>query len=910
MFLESLASSKPTELHVWQQSAGEALSSRSASNAAKSEVNNVAQAWKDDRLKHPGWLVTPAGIQAGLRYDTVPHYPNLTSLRQEQNVSTRMRLLFELACRHEIAFWPMHEEYVQATQALYSSGGEQHLTQKENTRICAFMYAESRRRWDWEAFEYWGSRLKSFEGHEALAQLIFGQALKAKQEFDFDTLSQLVGKLSGADPVWKMRQGMLYTFLYEDAKAAQCFQAALQEIRLRRTRDKQSIWLLSREAWASWIFQSARAQLPESKGKYFKEFGDWPATYSQKNCNPWDYLSFVDREAAEAFTKLQDDAKATTPLFDAGHYRKKSINFNFVNLPNVSALDMYSRLQETVGIPTRIGHTNLLATRLESAATQTSMAAEPGVFRAAALITNAEEKLMSTAFNRVEVAKIDLKTIVKLADCLRRASDFFLGKYTGEDRRLKSIDRVRRNIELISRLCVRMPAKDAKTYYRWALKLCKSEAANDWWLYKHIGNVLTRCLEAIPADERNELAETAIFLPLSGERNANGIDADWPELIDVFDQADFRRPAKNLKWAKRIEELVRAVRYGNPLDRDRAILRLRALFKAGLLETSEKEDLANAIWIKTNGEGGWPTSDSLYPFVFLELPEASPHQAKKLFLDRCVKGADAASLDVHFVRNLNGGLKTSRDVMEEARRNFPRILENFVSWKPRIIERDIVRRQVEQANEETSHAIEDFLANTLLPEMDAGEISVQAKNTWLGTLTNGQDHFIAATAFEYARLFPAEVDKIILVVRKALYSQRSRKLASGYHAISRFINAYENEGSNVPEIFISDVISACESMRTPGLHHAIHSAKRLVKTGLLSGEDKLRLAESVELIWSDFSYFEEAKDGERLITLTLVRSECAKLAQALLKSGQRTEAVDKICLEARDDPVPEVRHAI
>jgi hypothetical protein len=324
MFLECLAGSKPAELHVWERSAAEILPSRSASNAAKPEVNDVATAWRDDRLKHPGWLVTPAGEQTGLRYETDQYYPQLANLKQEEKVSTKMRLFFELACRHEISFWPLHEEYSKAIQELYSSGGEQFLTQKERTRICAFIYTEARRRWDWDAFEFWGSRLKSFEGPEALAELVFGQALKAKQEFDFDTLSDLVGKLSGSDPVWKMRQGMLYTFLYEDCKAAQCFQTAIQDIRRRRSKDKQSIWLLSREAWASWIFQSAWAELPENEGKYFKDFGDWPTIFSQQKCDPWDYLSFVDRETSEAFTKIQDEAKATTPLFDAGHYRNNS----------------------------------------------------------------------------------------------------------------------------------------------------------------------------------------------------------------------------------------------------------------------------------------------------------------------------------------------------------------------------------------------------------------------------------------------------------------------------------------------------------------------------------------------------------------------------------------------------------
>lgn len=910
IFLEWLATSKPADAHTWNRPSRDVLSKQSKSDATEPAMRKISAAWRQDRQNHPGWLVTPGGTQTHFRYETDSHYPQLLELTEKTDVQEKMRLLFELVCRHEIAFWPLNEQYAKAIQDLYSSGGEEYLLQQEKTRFCAFLYAEARRRWDWGGFDFWGAQLELSDDQQASAELLYGKALRAKQEFDLGTLDELIGKLSSDDPVWKMRQGMLYTFLYEDAKAAQCFQSALKDIRRRRAKDKQSIWLLSREAWATWIFQSAWSELPENDGSFNNDFGEWPTHYAQKKCDPWDYLSFLDRKTAEEFEKIQDDNRATTPLFNAGHYRNNSDTTHFSNHANVSALDLYVRVQETVGIPTRIGHTNLLSTRLERAFTPTSRIAEPDFFRAATFITDAEKKLMATAFNRVEVAKVSMDTIRKLAEGLRKATDFFLSKYNGGDLRLKSIDRVRRNIELISRLCVRMPPAEARTFYDWALKLCENDAANDWWLYKHIGNVLERCIEATPTDDRRDIADTAIFLPLSGERNANGIEHDWPELIDAFKQDDFKRPEKSLKWAARIEELIRAVRNGNGLDRDRAILRLRVLFKENLLRCSEKDDLAKAVWAKTNEEGGWPTSHSLYPFVFLELPEIVPGCAMKLFASRFIEKTAEGSVDVHLLRTLGGGLRTSRTVMDSARKHFPSILKACVNWKPRDAQNERTRIEIRHLNEADELAIANFLAITLLPEMVAEEISKEVKATWLGHLKNTDDQTMVATAFAYSRLFPAEVGEMVRVIRKAIYSRNTNKIAFGYHAVLQFIEAYGQDKNEVPKILISDVISTCESMRELGLHHALHVAVKFVEAGVVGEDDLLRLSETIELLWSDFTYDEEIMGEERMITLTLVRSECAKLAKALLQAGQKKEAVKRICEEAVNDSVPEVRFAV
>lgn len=386
IFLDWLVSSKPAETHVWERPSTGTLLNPTTPEAAGPTLIEITSAWRQDRLEYPGWLTAPGGTQEIFRYETDRHYPRLKQLDDEGDIAIKMHMFFELVCRHEITFWPLNEQYAKAIQAAFSSGGDAHLSQQEKTQLCAFLYAEARRRWDWESFDYWASQLEAFDGTEASSELFYGKALRAKQELDYVRLDELMPQIVGDDPVWKMRQGMLYTFLYEDEKAALCFQAALTDVRSRRAKDKTSIWLLSREAWATWVFQSAWAELPENKGEYFKDFSDWPAHYGQKKCDPWEYLSFLDRKTAEAFEKAQSENARKTPLFNAGHYKHNTSGTRFINHAKVSALDLYVRLQEVVGIPCRIGHTNLLETRFSRAFETENREVERDFFAASGFI--------------------------------------------------------------------------------------------------------------------------------------------------------------------------------------------------------------------------------------------------------------------------------------------------------------------------------------------------------------------------------------------------------------------------------------------------------------------------------------------------------------------------------------------
>ena len=258
------------------------------------------------------------------------------------------------------------------------------------------------------------------------------------------------------------------------------------------------------------------------------------------------------------------------------------------------------------------------------------------------------------------------------------------------------------------------------------------------------------------------------------------------------------------------------------------------------------------------------------------------------------------------LHTLSGGLGTSFEVMEEAKKSFSKILRSCLEWYNGSSDGPILQNKEDRVK----HATVDLLVSYILCEVDRNDIANGTREIWYRTLTDNDDKFMIATAYNYLNFFPESADEVIKVIRKAIYCRNRRRIESGYFAIQKFINASKQKSQEMPRILVSDVVSTCENMRQLGLNYSLNAAVRLVEAALLSAGETQRLSEAVELLWSEYSYHAEVVGEDRKMDLTLVRSECVRLANALKVSGFKSGAVDTVCNEAVTDPIPEVRYAV
>ena len=907
MFLESLNEAEPAAPSAWVREAGDA---NLKSKHPELKATDLTASWKRDRLAYPGWLVAPAYEQMRVRLDTDTYYPNLKKLFDQcEDASQRIHFLYELTWRHQVSFWPLTDFALTATRKEFTNGNERFLLKEERLGLCSFFLSDARRRWHDDDFTFWANKLQAIDSPGSVLELHYAQALKAKQEFDYQTLSQLVPQIKGDDPVWAMRQGMLYSFLHQSKEAVQCFEKALLDIRKRRAKDRDSIWLLSREAWSLWVYNTVDLQPDKLNGKSKNRVNEWPVRFIVSKSDPWQYIHFIEIQTSQYLAKRRTNSTTKSARFDAGYYQSTEHSRTYTSHTVVSAFDLLTRLQEEAGIPARLEWSDLLNSRLTGALEAYESNGDRFYFWAARQSSDLERGIIDVAFSRIGVARMPLDIVQSLTDRLRKSVDYFLQiKIALDGDHHRVVSEVQQNIELISRLSVRLPASAAEEIFKWAVSLAHSNAVVHWWLYKQVGNLLQRSLEAIPPENRKNFSEQAIFLPLPGEKNNGGNEEDWPELITHFKTSQISRPTEKWKWSERISTLIRYVRSGSPLDRSRSLLRLQALYAANALEAQEVSDFADAIWAHTNPTTGFPEAHRVRNFIFLDLPEKVPGAVVEIFLSSVVDVVADGKIDGEIMANLRGALKASKHLLAQSKEKFPRIFNVCLQWQPPA-EVDFNFSLIEETARYIEFEIAMCLDQAVLPSLDVEHVSCEMKEAWRGRVQAERYGSFVMTAYHLVRLFPDCEAEVIRAIRKAIYSGDDNRVYAGLYAIQRMAENTQVLTNTAFNLLVSSVVSICEAMKEPCLDFALTVATDLVRRELVNKSEADRLAESLEPIWENYSYQSNGVSDDRAIALPLVRAQSVRLAEAL--EGRVSDYFpDQILEQAKEDPMPEVRFAI
>ncbi|UPK34544.1 hypothetical protein IVB18_41945 [Bradyrhizobium sp. 186] len=115
------------------------------------------------------------------------------------------------------------------------------------------MLRAARRRRDWETFEGLAAAIEnSSRVKEALA---YERALRCRDKLNFTGLAASIGSVKGDDAARAIRRAALHCDLSQDNKAAETLFEVWKDLKERRARDRQLIWLLSREAWTAWLMK-------------------------------------------------------------------------------------------------------------------------------------------------------------------------------------------------------------------------------------------------------------------------------------------------------------------------------------------------------------------------------------------------------------------------------------------------------------------------------------------------------------------------------------------------------------------------------------------------------------------------------------------------------------------------------
>ncbi len=921
-FLEYLTKAKPIPASTWPADRsmpriGGGRVVQSSQGDATSRVAQTLATWSKQRAVYPGWLVCPHQYRLQLRMEVVEADFRLREAFKSMQEQERSELLYEVIWRLDHAFVPLFQ-WIRELPLAETLRGASSLTRQQRCAVAlsllrAALEDANRSRFD-EIKSYLGNEGTSLP--DVVAASHFQSALWSAREMDFDGFSHSVKAIEGIDPAWKLRKAALQCEIGGFESAAHLVQDALNELRHRHSRDRKSIWLISRLAWATFFGRSfLDSALGPSKRDLAEEEDDSMRFRSEK-CDPWEEMSLLEHDLDERFRKHMDAARRERPLFDAGTYQMTVSLFG--TAPAYSAYEMES-LVEVAGIPTSNGFVDVMRSRLASAYEIAESRDDGDLSAVIRLLSSPSDRLMNKVFNRIEIAKMPHSQINVLTKRLLKSIDHARAQI-----RVKSIPgrddlsefwigRAEVFLELLSRLVPRSAPDDAHQMFRFAATLMRDDRILRWNLFEPLGHLLSRSLHAIPpANYPAEIVE-ALNIPLPDERGVVGTrfgpQRNWPEVAEQFRGKISTRPNDESSFTSRINTLIEKVRTGDALTRERAVLRILYLYEGNILDARESRRFGDGLWSRRSVETGLPDETGLLPHSFLALPAPDPKEAETAFRSKIVDRkvpVDSYSDYFHTILGATVLRSDGKTLFTLSVTEALEILDLSLGWRPKHDPLGFDRH-----DEHASFAIGAMLAEGVLPVLQADAIGDGRLQKLLALARQEVIPSISECLPAVLRLFPQYAAQAASILNARLWATKTELVVPASKAVRRWCRlASAKSIPPCPDELKDRLVSIVINEKEAGLVGALQVVTSLIEEGFLSGTHKSHLADALGRLRVSTAYEGLDLESPRATTLTLVRGEAFVLSQVLQKAGCIHAEIDWWLQNGPNDPMPEVRFAL
>ena len=904
-FLESLHRAKPAAPWIWDRS-------RRARTPENESLDQLVERWRLQREAYPGWLVAPYMERYQLRTETADQINRIVFSIGKLGPDLRRRLCMELIWRCSTGTAGLSDVLVALVQRLLDDTTIS-FDRAERFTIALALVRCYRERRDRAAFERILAFAEPFAVEEdRKAELAYERCLWARDRMDYASMAAHVDKIKGNDPVWALRRALVLCHLGRAGDAGAIVKAAHADIKLRRLRDRHSLWLLSRQSWIHFIARNTWFADPGDDGE--DPFVDWPQVYAEAKCDPWDELQSIRSDIDKDASRADSAGVREVAQYDPGSWRTVGGGTHYLAGFVVEPYDELRRLVDLVGLA-QFPRIDVVGSSFERAAKLLDFT-QPRAVWANVLALRSKDGLIDERFNRTGVALLDIELVRELVMHLKAAIEYGRTRlWEGEPdddghRRVSEwIGRVCRRLELLSRLVVKLGAEEAETLFKWGIDLAHQADWVHWWLFEPLNHLLERAMTAIPPSGRAKLTEDMLNLPLLGEKDAKGLERDWPELGENLITVAHLIVRPPDGWSARVAQLIQAARTGKSLDRTRALIRLLVLVKAKALTDLELAALDAAIWSTAKPNGHLPDDAELLPYVWIELAVKSSQRAVEAFRQDIVKPLRAGKL-------LDLGFQSLSMIAHRGYFGVPVILEHdaaleitkhVLKWRPQNHERD---HRGTGGDQDLAFSSARALADAVLPALKATDFDEPFCSAFLGAAGEAAFPHLAIAVPFVAINAPANAAAAIRIIRRTMVV-RDREIASmGVRAVQIWARLARKAGSEFPAILASDIANLCGARHDSSLLSALNVSRDLISHGYMSEQDIERLDQALDLLLVDAAYQSQRDARLNAVTLTLVRSECVRLSQQLVGQGHDSGAARAWLEQAPSDPLPEVRLAI
>ena len=878
-----------------------------------SRMSQLSEIWAKERESHPGWLVTPSYLRAMISDTFRACNELLRSNLNNASKSVRASILYEAVWRSEIAFSPLPDFLENAASGLVSSNKDDSLNLKQRVHLRTAIVRSARHRRDWVLFEDRINFLERMNDPSASLEAVYERCLKARDELDYKYIVTNASRITGHDPIWLLRRAALCAEVGDGLAAVNLIQEAHREIRKRRAQNRQSLWLLSREAWAAWLARNARLEM---KIYILEEQPEWPLDYKAADTDPWDELRQLDSKITQLELSRLDSSQDLIPQFDAGVYSAPPIR-----IPGFKTNFLYNevnRLAEHVGVPLRLNMTLLLGSQFVEAVKVSEDYGVPGVWAALRAVAAYNGDLIDNRFNRIAIARLPLEIASEIAERVRSAVEFGQDRQTtigGDGSRRHNPHwsrRIYNLIEILSRLSVRFRGDNALGLFRLGTSLAKDPDLRHGSIERNLESLIERSLKALEPERRCEVALDVLCLPLVSEMATIGKGCDWHRALDILGQDEWRISKRNHEWSSRINYLIHVVIDGsNPLSRQDATYRLLKLLEADILTQEEKETFGSAIWQHT-GDDGFPKDTNLLPHIFLMLPSPDSSLPKQVFYSEVVQKLTQGLFSEFRLEGLIGASYSQKGEHKPYVLN-PKdasaILSHALKWQRRSKSLESLLNRHHLQDDRVASHIGRVLAATVLPSLSRSKIGETNVRAFFDRIGDGSFPELLMALPTLVKLDNSLARTSTQAIQKGLISQHLHIFLSALNAVSSWQNIARQNNTTVPRELIDETVSICLLRREPCLDWALHCLRLFIEAGVVSESDRTRLVDAFSLLLNETNY-ENWIDEAHRSDVSLIRKQGVRLAAALKNAGMSHPVLDQWVLDTQSDPMPEVRYAL
>lgn len=890
----------PTQLHRTTLTNDESNKTHQDAGYAAKLLEEQIATLERDRLAYPSWLTCPPSLLFSLQSQINDPFPTTKSLAAMMPDS-RAKLLYEMAWRCEVTYEAIPSWLAQELLAICTPDKPCSLSKKQQMEVALLLLKGSRWLDEPEAqsvAQTTTSILERYTKHwpESANELAYYRAIIARDRFDFPSIESAVAKLDVSDSVWKLRKASLLAELGRFTEGKNLVADAYRELLNQNRKDRNSIHVLSRLAWAHWLMRGIDLWSP---GKEFKAF---PSIYQDPKCSPWEQVEHIQNRITQTLEK-QRGQQGIEPLFEPGSYKDNSRTVSFSNeLHPLLLLDGISR---TVGMPLRWGGRGIgVSFLVEPAAKLTELSNLDDVHRFVLAIRSASSEtseVLKKVFSRIRVASFSSESVAWLFNRCEVAVDYWSAKLTGgsEDARWYATERLRVFIEVLARIAVRVTPEQAKEVLKKGLALGQMPAFRHHWLIDALRDLIENAIKSIPKAHQHEALEEVLSFPLRSEINVSEYP-EWPNPVIQF--PGNRSP--NAILDRRIDEIIDRIAPCSPRSAP-ALLRLLPLLDADFLTEAERQKIGEKIWGLTPDYQTLPQT-GLYPHVLFTLPAPDSSSAREAIKRHLFDADEKRLFDQTFLVSLANAARTKKGNEHPSADQAMAYFEKLIIWRSKADRKDPFGF-LDQQEGQLSDLLGKALAYAVIPALPADALNQENFNKLLAfhAEVDAPASIIAFSRFAASNeLFAGQVEKLI---RQGLQGREANRVASSAFALLKW---REMKASPATDRLTSRLMYLLGANLGGGLPGLLWTAGQMYAGGYLSDDDVEALTESVPVVFDSADYKNIPPSSREAISVSLVRIECVRVARAILdKSQAKNNELLRVLEAAKQDALPEVRFA-